>query len=74
MSTPDFLKDMSAHLTEKRASMNHQIRSTQLIKNRKRAIDRDDIEALPQINSRLWDLTPATENTSEEMRAYAGIL
>lgn len=74
MRTPDFLKGMFAHLTEKRASMNDQIQATQLIENGKRAIDRDDIEALQQINSRLWDLMPATEKASEEMRAYTGIL
>lgn len=74
MRTPDFLKGMFAHLTEKRASMNDQIQATQLIENGKRAIDRDDIDALQQINSRLWDLMPATEKASEEMRAYTGIL
>jgi molecular chaperone DnaK len=74
MRTPEFLKGMFAHLTEKRASMNDQIQATQLIENGKRAIQRDDIDALQQINARLWDLMPAKDKASDEMRAYTGII
>jgi molecular chaperone DnaK len=74
MRTPEFLKGMFNHLSEKRTSMNDQIQATQLIENGKRAIERDDIEALQQINSRLWDLMPATAKSSDEMRAYTGIV
>lgn len=74
MRTPEFLRGMFNHLTEKRASMNDQIQASQLIENGKRAIQRDDIEALQQINVRLWDLMPATDKASEEMRAYTGIV
>jgi molecular chaperone DnaK len=74
MRTPDFLKGMFNHLSDKRTSMNDQIQATQLIENGKRAIDKDDIEALQQINSRLWDLMPATAKASDEMRAYTGII
>jgi len=74
MRTPEFLKGMFNHLSDKRTSMNDQIQATQLIENGKRAIDKDDIEALQQINSRLWDLMPATAKASDEMRAYTGII
>lgn len=74
MRTPDFLRGMFNHLSDKRASMNDQIQATQLIENGKRAIERDDIEALQQINTRLWDLMPATVKESDEMRAYTGIV
>jgi len=74
MRTPEFLKGMFTHLSDRRASMNDQIQATQLIENGKRAIENDDIEALQQINSRLWDLMPATDKASDEMRAYTGIL
>jgi molecular chaperone DnaK len=74
MRTPEFLRGMFNHLTEKRASMNDQIQASQLIDNGKRAIQNDDLEALRQINSRLWDLMPATDKASDEMRAYTGIV
>ncbi len=74
MRTPDFLKSMFEHLTDRRTSMNDQIQATQLIENGKRAIERDDMEALKQVNSRLWDLMPATDKASDEMRAYTGII
>ena len=54
--------------------MNDQIQASQLIDNGKRAIAKDDVEALQQINARLWDLMPATEQASDEMRAYTGIV
>jgi molecular chaperone DnaK len=74
MRMPSFLKTMFEHLMGRRASMNDQIQASQLIENGKRAIDRDDIESLQQINSRLWDLMPATEKASDEMRAFTGII
>lgn len=74
MRTPDFLKGMFTHLIERRASMNDQIQASQLIENGKRAIAKEDIEALQQINARLWDLMPASEQASDEMRAYTGIV
>lgn len=74
MRTPDFLKGMFNHLSEKRASMNDQIQASQLIENGKRAMQREDIEALQQINSRLWELMPSSEKESDEMRSYTGIL
>lgn len=72
--TPAFLKGMLAHLIDRRAAMNDQIQAAQLIENGKRAADRDDLDGLRQINARLWDLMPATEKTSDEMRAYTGIV
>lgn len=72
--TPSFLKSMFAHLMDRRASMNDQIQASQLIENGKRAIERDDIESLRQISNRLWDLMPATEKASDEMRAFTGII
>jgi molecular chaperone DnaK len=72
--TPSFLKSMFSHLVARRASMNDQIQASQLIENGKRAIERDDIESLRQISNRLWDLMPATEKVSDEMRAFTGII
>jgi len=72
--TPSFLKSMFSHLMNRRASMNDQIQASQLIENGKRAIERDDIESLRQISNRLWDLMPATEKASDEMRAFTGII
>ena len=74
MRSPDFLTGMFHHLSERRASMNDQIQATQLIENGKRAIQRDDISALQQINARLWELMPSGEKDSDEMRAYVGIV
>jgi molecular chaperone DnaK len=54
--------------------MNDQIQATQLIENGTRAAERDDLEALRQINGRLWDLMPSTEQTSEDIRAFTGII
>lgn len=54
--------------------MNDQIQATQLIENGKRAAERDDLDTLRQINARLWDLMPDQEQTSDEMRAYTGIV
>lgn len=74
MRTPDFLKGMFSHLMDRRASMNDQIQASQLIEIGKRAIAKDDIDGLQQINARLWDLMPAAEQASDEMRAYTGIV
>ena len=74
MRTPDFLKGMFSHLMERRASMNDQIQASQLIESGKRAVAKDDIETLQQINARLWDLMPDKEQTSDEMRVYTGIV
>ena len=65
---------MFSNLMDRRASMNDQIQASQLIESGKRAIDRDDVEGLQQINSRLWNLMPATEKASDEMRAFTGII
>ena len=74
MRTPSFLNSMFAHLVERRASMNDQIQASQLIESGKRASTREDVEELRLINSRLWDLMPAKEQASDEMRAYTGII
>lgn len=74
MRTPEFLRGMFAHLVERRASLNDQIQVSQLIETGKRAMEREDLEGLRQVNGRLWDLMPATEKASDEMRAYTGIV
>ena len=74
MRTPDFLNAMFVHLVDRRASMNDQIQASQLIDSGKRAAARGDIEELRLINGRLWDLMPAREQASDEMRAYTGIV
>lgn len=74
MRTPEFVRGMFTYLAERRASMNDQIQATQLIENGKRAMERDDIDGLNQINHRLWDLMPSQEKDSEEFRAFTGII
>jgi molecular chaperone DnaK len=74
MRTPDYLKGMFGHLMDRRASMNDQIQASQLIESGKRAIADDDIDGLQTVNSRLWDLMPDTEQESDEMRPYTGIV
>ena len=74
MRTPDFLKAMFQHLMDRRVSMNDQIQASQLFDSGKRAIAQDDIEELGKVNSRLWDLMPATVQASDDMRAFTGIV
>jgi molecular chaperone DnaK len=74
MRTPEFLQGMFQHLIQRRASMNDQIQVTQLIDSGRRAVENGDVDTLQQINLRLWDLMPATEKKSEEMRTYTGIV
>lgn len=74
MRSPEFLKSMFSHLVQRRASMNDQIQVSQLVESGRRAFEREDVDTLRQINARLWDLMPAQEQASEEMRAYTGIV
>jgi molecular chaperone DnaK len=74
MRSTEFLTGMFQHLVDKRSSMNDQIQATQLIENGKRAMQRDDIASLQQINARLWELMPSDDQNSNEMRAYVGIV
>ena len=74
MRTPEFLKAMFQHLMDRRVSMNDQIQASQLFDSGKRAIAQDDIEELGKVNSRLWDLMPATVQASDDMRAFTGIV
>ena len=72
--SPSFLKGMFGNLIERRVAMNDQIQASQLIENGRRAVDREDLDMLRQINARLWDLMPANDQASDEMRAYTGIV
>lgn len=54
--------------------MNDQIQASQLIENGRRAADRDEVDGLRVVNGRLWDLMPAKEQASDEMRAFTGIV
>lgn len=72
--TPAFLRSSFAYLIERRAAMNDQIQATQLIENGRSASEREDLDALRQVNRRLWDLMPTDEKASDEMRAYTGIV
>ena len=74
MRTPDFLKGMFEHLTERRASMNDQVQAKQLFENGKRLIASGSWEELQQVNSRLWDLLPGDAREAEDMRLYTGIV
>ncbi|MEX3901076.1 Hsp70 family protein [Paraburkholderia sp. BR10954] len=74
LRTPDFLKSMFEHLNNRRPSMNDQIQATQLTESAKRAIAREDWDDLRQINDRLWDLLPANQHESEDMRMFTGLV
>jgi molecular chaperone DnaK len=65
---------MFNHLVEKRASKNDQIQAKNLIENGKRHITEESWDDLRQVNGRLWDLMPATEKESEELRPFTGIV
>jgi molecular chaperone DnaK len=74
LRTPVFLVSMFKHLVDRRASMNDEVQCKQLIENGKRAVEQESWDELRQINDRLWDLLPAKEQASEEMRIYTGIV
>lgn len=71
---PKFLVGMFGHLSEKRTSMNDQVQAKQLFENGKRLIEQESWDDLRIVNSRLWDLMPAQEQDSEEMRHFTGII
>jgi len=71
---PKFLVAMFNHLNEKRTSMNDQVQAKQLFENGKRLIDQESWDDLRIVNSRLWELMPAREQASEEMRHFTGII
>jgi len=72
--TPDFLTGMYGHLVKRRASMNDQLQANTLIEQGKRCLNTGAWDDLRQINSRLWDLMPETEQASSEMANYTGIV
>jgi molecular chaperone DnaK len=72
--TPDFLKGMFQHFNERRPAMNDQIQATQLAEAGKRAIAREDWDELRQIVNRLWDLLPAEQQNTEDMRMFTGLV
>jgi molecular chaperone DnaK len=74
LRTPRFLVDMFEMLVARRTSMNDQQQVTQCIESGKLAIDKQAWEELRRTNDRLWDLMPANEQASEEMRIYTGIV
>jgi molecular chaperone DnaK len=74
LRTPQFLIDMFEMLVTRRTSMNDQQQATQCIESGRLAIDKQTWDELRRINDRLWDLMPATEQASEEMRIYTGIV
>ena len=61
-------------LVSRRAAMNDQQQANQCIDNGKRAKDSEAWDELRQINDRLWDLMPAAEQVSDELRVYTGIV
>ena len=71
---PKFLIAMFSHLNEKRTSMNDQVQAKQLIDNGRRLIDSESWDDLRMVNGRLWSLMPSTEQNSEEMRFFTGII
>jgi len=71
---PEFLTGMFLHLVERRTTMNDQVQAKQLIDNGRRLIDQESWDDLRIVNSRLWSLMPSTEQNSEEMRFFTGIV
>jgi hypothetical protein len=65
---------MFEHLAGKRTSMNDQIQATRLFDSGKRAATGDDWEELRTIVGRLWDLVPAEQQASEDMRLFTGLV
>lgn len=72
--TPDFLRGMFEHLSEKRTSMNDQIQATRLFEAGKRAIAAEDWEELRTLTGRLWDLVPEEQQTQEDVRMFTGLV
>jgi len=71
---PEFLTGMFMHLVEKRTAMNDQVQAKQLIDNGRRLIDQESWDDLRIVNARLWSLMPTTEQNSDEMRFFTGII
>lgn len=71
---PDFLKGMYEAMVEKRPSMNDPVQANSLIEQGKRCIASADWDGLWQVNSRLWDLVPATVQASSEMASFTNIV
>jgi hypothetical protein len=74
LRTPQFLVDMFEMLLTRRTSMNDQQQSSQCIDSGRRAIANEAWDDLRRVNDRLWDLMPAAEQASEELRIYTGIV
>jgi molecular chaperone DnaK len=54
--------------------MNDQVQAKQLIENGRRLIESESWDDLRQVNGRLWDLMPDSEQSSDEMRPFTGIV
>ena len=54
--------------------MNDQMQSNRMIDSGKRAIHDENQEEVRQINEWLWDLMPAAQQVSDEMRIYTNIV
>ena len=74
MRTPDFLVGIFEHLSETRVSLNDQVQAKQLLDHGKSLIEKQDWDDLRQVIGRLWDLTPADERASGNMRHFTGIV
>lgn len=72
--TPDFLIGMFQHVVERRASMNDELQAKNLIESGKRHIASEAWDQLREVNARLWDLLPQSEQKSEEFRHFTGIV
>ncbi len=71
---PDFQIGMFEYLVEKRITMNDQLQAKQLIENGKRYIVSEAWDDIQQVNSRLWDLMPDDERSSDDMQLYTNIV
>lgn len=74
LRTPDFLVAMFENLVERRTAMNDQLQVKSLIEGGRRHIAAEAWGELRQVNGRLWNLLPQTEQDSQEMRHFTGIV
>ena len=72
--TPNFLIGMFQHVVERRASMNDELQAKNLIESGKRHIEAEAWDQLREVNARLLDLLPQSEQRAEEFRHFTGII
>ena len=72
--TPDYLIGMFQHVVGRRASMNDELQAKNLIESGKRHIASEAWDQLREVNIRLLDLLPQSQQKAEEFRHFTGIV